>query len=80
MKTQQQKFEFDSFKICHRSMISQMIIRYKLSSFSVNASSISSVKLVIILRELKRDGFKNLDCYFAITGTFYFFSFKPILE
>ena len=50
-----------------------MIIRYNLFSFSVNASSVSSVKLVIILKELGRDGFKNLDCYFAITGRFFFF-------
>ena len=54
------QFDFDSFKICDRSMISKMIIRYNLFSFSVNASSVSSVELVIILRELERDGFINL--------------------
>ena len=57
-----------------------MIMRYNLFSFSVNASSVSLVKLVIILREFGRDGIKNLDCYFVIMRKFYFFKFKPILD
>ena len=53
------KFEFDSFKICDRSRINKIIIRYNISSLSVNASSpATSVKLVIIWGNMEEKGLK----------------------
>ena len=73
------KFEFDSFKICDRSLISKMIIRYRLSSLSVNASSASSVNLVIIWGNLQERVLKTWTAILLSCEKFIFFSFNSNL-
>ena len=74
-----EKFELDSFKICDRSTVSKMTIRYNLSRHSMDTSSISSVKLLIIWENLEKRVLKTWDCYFAIIWKFHhFFSFKDM--
>ena len=58
-----------------------MIIRYNLSSLSsVNVSSVSSVKLVIIWGNLEERVLKTWKVIFLLCEKKFFFSFKPISE
>ena len=69
-KNSKTKFEFDSIKIsCDRSIISKMVIRYKVHSLSVNASSIFSVKLVIIWVNLEEKVSKNQNVTLTWVGS-----------
>ena len=69
-KNSKTKFEFDSIKIsCDRSIISKMVIRYRVHSLSVNASSIFSVKLVIIWVNLEEKVSKNQNVTLTWVGS-----------
>ena len=73
-KNSKTKFEFDSIKIsCDRSIISKMVIRYRVHSLSVNASSIFSVKLVIIWVNLEERVSKNWPAILLSCDNFIFF-------
>ena len=65
----------------HWSTVSKMIIKYNLFSFIVNASSVSSVKSVIIWENLDKRVLKTWTVILlSCKKIFFFFSFMPISE
>ena len=57
-----------------------MIIRYDVFSLLVNASSVSSVNLVIIQGNLEEKVLKTWTIILLSCEILYFFSFKPISD